>query len=55
MTVPVRAGPGLLLEKSADDTRMYRAGDEVTYTYTVAHTGNTAWPMSGSPTISSRT
>ncbi|MCX4730504.1 hypothetical protein OG611_05550 [Streptomyces sp. NBC_01363] len=36
---PVRSGPGVRLEKSADDTRVYQVGDEVTYTYTVTNTG----------------
>ncbi|WP_285566604.1 hypothetical protein OG521_03565 [Streptomyces sp. NBC_01463] len=39
VTLPVRAGPGLRMDKSADDTQVYRAGDEVTYTYTVTNTG----------------
>ncbi|MET9357418.1 hypothetical protein ABZY14_31250 [Streptomyces sp. NPDC006617] len=39
VTLPVQAGPGVRLEKSADDTRVYRAGDEVAYTYTVTNTG----------------
>ncbi|MFD0625878.1 hypothetical protein ACFQ2K_27215 [Streptomyces sanglieri] len=40
VTLPVQSGPGVRLEKSADDTRVYRAGDEVTYTYTVTNTGS---------------
>ncbi|MCX5401986.1 hypothetical protein [Streptomyces sp. NBC_00102] len=39
VTLPVQAGPGVRLEKSADDTEVYRVGDEVTYTYTVTNTG----------------
>ncbi|MFE1404491.1 hypothetical protein ACFW5D_12670 [Streptomyces sp. NPDC058770] len=39
VTVPVQSGPGVRLEKSADDTRVYEVGDEVTYTYTVTNTG----------------
>ncbi|MFI0939222.1 hypothetical protein [Streptomyces sp. NPDC021020] len=39
VTLPVRSGPGIRLEKSVDDTREYKAGDEVTYTYTVTNTG----------------
>ncbi|MEW1690501.1 hypothetical protein ACIQOF_08685 [Streptomyces sp. NPDC091265] len=38
VTLPVQSGPGVRLEKSADDTQVYRAGD-VTYTYTVTNTG----------------
>ncbi len=39
VTLPVQSGPGLRMEKSADDTRVYEAGDTVTYTYTVTNTG----------------
>ncbi|MEV5198796.1 hypothetical protein [Streptomyces sp. NPDC053720] len=39
VTLEVQAGPGVRLEKSADDTRVYEVGDEVTYTYTVTNTG----------------
>ncbi|MEU4504127.1 hypothetical protein [Streptomyces sp. NPDC024089] len=39
VTLPVQSGPGVRLEKSADDTRVYEVGDEVTYTYTVTNTG----------------
>ncbi|WP_406013846.1 hypothetical protein OG520_18040 [Streptomyces sp. NBC_00984] len=39
VTLEVRSGPGVRLEKSADDTRVYQVGDEVTYTYTVTNTG----------------
>ncbi|WP_258037815.1 MULTISPECIES: DUF11 domain-containing protein [unclassified Streptomyces] len=33
--------PALRLEKSVDDSRPYRVGERITYTYTVANTGNT--------------
>ncbi|MDK0521142.1 hypothetical protein [Streptomyces sp. ML-6] len=39
VTLETRAGPGIRLEKSADDTRVYEVGEEVTYTYTVTNTG----------------
>ncbi|MGW5353620.1 DUF7507 domain-containing protein [Streptomyces sp. NPDC004031] len=39
VTLPVQSGPGVRLEKTVDDTREYRAGDEVTYHYTVTNTG----------------
>ncbi|MFB7952301.1 hypothetical protein [Streptomyces sp. NPDC056045] len=39
VTLETRAGPGVRLEKSADDTRVYEAGEKVTYTYTVTNTG----------------
>ncbi|MFF8416542.1 hypothetical protein [Streptomyces sp. NPDC015680] len=39
VTLPVQSGPGVRLEKSADDTRVYEVGDDVTYTYTVTNTG----------------
>ncbi|MFG3528716.1 hypothetical protein ACGF8B_18470 [Streptomyces sp. NPDC047917] len=39
VTLEVQAGPGVRLEKSADDTRVYEVGDEVAYTYTVTNTG----------------
>ncbi|MFF2011879.1 hypothetical protein ACFVWY_22740 [Streptomyces sp. NPDC058195] len=39
VTLPVQSGPGVRLEKSADDTRVYEAGDDVTYTYTVTNLG----------------
>ncbi|MEU9318970.1 hypothetical protein [Streptomyces sp. NPDC048295] len=39
VTLEVQSGPGVRLEKSADDTRVYEVGDEVTYTYTVTNTG----------------
>nr|WSW68374.1 hypothetical protein OG461_20395 [Streptomyces sp. NBC_00995] len=39
VTLPVRSGPGVRLEKSADGTRVYRVGDEADYTYTVTNTG----------------
>ncbi|MCQ4206548.1 DUF7507 domain-containing protein, partial [Streptomyces longispororuber] len=39
VTLPVQPGPGVRLEKKADDTKVYRAGDEVSYTYTVTNTG----------------
>ncbi|MFF5422639.1 DUF7507 domain-containing protein, partial [Streptomyces misionensis] len=40
--VVLRAGtePGLHLAKTVDDSRVYRVGDEVTYTYTVTNTGS---------------
>ncbi|MER5747263.1 hypothetical protein ABT097_28835 [Streptomyces sp. NPDC002225] len=41
VTLPVQRGPGIRLEKSVDDTRVYEVGDEVTYTYTVTNTGPT--------------
>ncbi|MFE7618691.1 hypothetical protein [Streptomyces sp. NPDC057496] len=39
VTLETRAGPGVRLEKSADDTRVYEVGEEVKYTYTVTNTG----------------
>ncbi|MEE4496226.1 DUF7507 domain-containing protein [Streptomyces sp. BE230] len=39
VTLPVQAGPGMRLEKSADVTRVYRVGDEAAFTYTVTNTG----------------
>ncbi|MFE5089891.1 hypothetical protein ACFRCI_05725 [Streptomyces sp. NPDC056638] len=39
VTLEVRSGPGVRLEKSADDTRVYRVGEKVTYTYTVTNIG----------------
>ncbi|MGW1036335.1 DUF7507 domain-containing protein [Streptomyces antibioticus] len=42
VTLPVQSGPGVRLEKSADDTHVYEVGDEVTYTYTVTNTGPVA-------------
>ncbi|MGW1408032.1 DUF7507 domain-containing protein [Streptomyces sp. NPDC002403] len=39
VTLEVQSGPGVRLEKSADDTRVHEVGDEVTYTYTVTNTG----------------
>ncbi|MGY3684454.1 DUF7507 domain-containing protein [Streptomyces sp. TE33382] len=39
VTLPVQSGPGIRLEKSADDTQVYEVGDEVSYTYTVTNTG----------------
>ncbi|MFE7466568.1 hypothetical protein ACFU6R_21030 [Streptomyces sp. NPDC057499] len=39
VTLPVESGPGVRLEKSVDDTRVYEVGDEVTYTYTVTNLG----------------
>ncbi|WP_237109525.1 hypothetical protein [Nonomuraea sp. MG754425] len=39
VTLEVQSGPGIRLEKSADDNHVYRAGDEVIYTYTVTNTG----------------
>ncbi|MFJ2572910.1 hypothetical protein ACIOYT_21160 [Streptomyces halstedii] len=41
VTLPVQRGPGLRLEKTVDEDRVYRAGDEVSYTYTVTNTGPT--------------
>ncbi|MFJ3281131.1 DUF7507 domain-containing protein [Streptomyces halstedii] len=41
VTLPVQRGPGLRLEKAVDEDRVYRAGDEVSYTYTVTNTGPT--------------
>jgi uncharacterized repeat protein (TIGR01451 family)/fimbrial isopeptide formation D2 family protein len=40
VTLPVTPGPSLGIEKSVDDTTVYRAGDEVPYTYTVTNTGS---------------
>ncbi|MFF1840070.1 hypothetical protein ACFVXE_38970, partial [Streptomyces sp. NPDC058231] len=39
VTLPVQSGPGIRLEKSADDTQVYQVGDVVPYTYTVTNTG----------------
>ncbi|WP_151772276.1 DUF7507 domain-containing protein [Streptomyces abyssomicinicus] len=39
MTLPVQRGPGLRIEKTADDTRAYRVGEVVEYRYTVTNTG----------------
>ncbi|WP_411145120.1 hypothetical protein [Streptomyces sp. x-80] len=39
VTLPVQRGPGVRLVKSADETREYRVGDQITYTYTVTNTG----------------
>ncbi|MEU3710573.1 DUF7507 domain-containing protein [Streptomyces catenulae] len=41
VTLPVQRGPGLRLEKTTDEGREYRVGDEVTYHYTVTNTGPT--------------
>ncbi|WP_448322217.1 DUF7507 domain-containing protein, partial [Streptomyces sp. CO7] len=39
LTLPAQRGPGLRIEKTADDTRAYRVGEKVEYTYTVTNTG----------------
>ncbi|MGW0604854.1 DUF7507 domain-containing protein [Streptomyces sp. NPDC002640] len=39
LTLPVQRGPGLRIEKTADDTRAYRVGEKVEYRYTVSNTG----------------
>ncbi|MDI3387787.1 SpaA isopeptide-forming pilin-related protein [Streptomyces sp. B-S-A8] len=39
VTLPVQRGPGLRLEKTTDESRAYRVGEEVPYTYTVTNTG----------------
>ncbi|WP_328912374.1 MULTISPECIES: DUF7507 domain-containing protein [unclassified Streptomyces] len=39
VTLPVQAGPGIRIEKSADETRAYEVGETVPYTYTVTNTG----------------
>ncbi|MGW2178079.1 DUF7507 domain-containing protein [Streptomyces sp. NPDC001732] len=39
VTLEVQSGPGVRLEKSVDDSRVYEVGDEVTYTYTVTNLG----------------
>ncbi|MFE4669361.1 hypothetical protein ACFRI7_31520 [Streptomyces sp. NPDC056716] len=41
ITVVTPAEPGLSLEKTVDASRVYRPGDQVTYTYTVTNTGGT--------------
>ncbi|TSB24302.1 DUF11 domain-containing protein [Streptomyces benahoarensis] len=41
VTLPVQRGPGLRLEKTTDESREYRVGDQVAYRYTVTNTGPT--------------